>query len=57
MPDPPRIDPYAFCPDLCTHKLARGVLTDELRKKDGPYPEAISLSFGALSVLGTFTST
>lgn len=53
MADPPRIDPYAFCPDLCTHELGRGVLILELKEGDGPYPEAISLSFGALSVLAT----
>ena len=52
MADPPRIDPYAFCPDLCTHELARGVLIDELKEKDGPY-EAVSLSFDALSMLAT----
>lgn len=53
MADSPRIDPYAFCDDLCTHDLVRGVLVDELIEGDGPYPEAISLSFEALSMLAT----
>ena len=51
MADPPRRDPYAHCDDGCTHDLARGVLVNELKEKDGPYPAAVNLSNGAAFVL------
>ena len=51
MDTPPRIDPYARCEGSCTHDLARGVLTDELIEKDGPYPGTANLDFGAAFVL------
>lgn len=31
-------DPYHGCETRCHHDLAKGVLTDELRSGDGPYP-------------------
>lgn len=34
-PGPP--DPYARCEEGCTHDLAAGLLTEELRIGDGPF--------------------
>ena len=51
MDDPPRSDPYRGCEKDCCHDLARGVLTDELTEKDGPYPGTADLDGGAAFVL------
>ena len=51
MTDPPFIDPYRRCEDLCTHDLGRGVLILELIEEDGPYVGAAFLTDGAAFVL------
>ncbi len=51
MADPPHHDPYAGCEGGCAHDLARGVLVNELKEKDGPYVGAAFLTDGAAFVL------
>ncbi len=36
MTDTPTYDAYRTCDRGCTHDLARGVLVDDLRDRDGP---------------------